>query len=355
MRDVGDSVQTEAGVNREVLGPGAIVLAAYRPPSDLFSVQLRSIQAQSVTDFVCIISADGEAGEVAQLVSDAVDGDPRFKVIGFDDRLGFYGNFERALKAVPLHVRWIALSDQDDRWYPEKLERLVPHLERYSLVSGQSRVVALPGERVVSENTGRQNIDPEFYVIENQFTGGSTVFRRDVLERAIPFPRLATASEFHDHWLAVCAASLDGSRVVDIVVQDYVQHGGNVIGEGEEGLSLRRSLSNMRRLSQKFEGSQTVGSWIRTVYNVGVGWREVMTQTLEARAPESAVAQRLAGLYGPGRSVIGAMATVGRGVVSGAISVRAGLEYSAGLVLGAVCPSVRGGARQARRWQRSAQ
>jgi len=35
----------------------------------------------------------------------------------------------------------------------------------------------------------------------------------------------------HDHWLAVCAAALGEVRVIDEVLQDYVQHDGNVLGE----------------------------------------------------------------------------------------------------------------------------
>ena len=45
-------------------------------------------------------------------------------------KLGFYGNFERALSLVPANAELIALADQDDEWYPEKLEVLATRLER---------------------------------------------------------------------------------------------------------------------------------------------------------------------------------------------------------------------------------
>ena len=64
-----------------------------------------------------------------RLVAEIVGDDPRFEVIGWDDNLGFYLNFERLLLAVPDDAAWVALSDQDDRWYPDKLERLVPLLD----------------------------------------------------------------------------------------------------------------------------------------------------------------------------------------------------------------------------------
>ena len=106
-----------------------VVLAAYRPDPELFAIQLRSIRDQTRRDFRCLIGADGGQEEVRALVAEIVGDDPRFEVIGWDDNLGFYLNFERLLMAVPPDAAWVALSDQDDRWYPDKLERLVPLLD----------------------------------------------------------------------------------------------------------------------------------------------------------------------------------------------------------------------------------
>ncbi|MDQ4490980.1 glycosyltransferase [Sinomonas sp. ASV486] len=317
----------------ESLGHGAIVLAAYRPPADLFRVQLASIQNQTIRDFDCLITADGGAADVEALVRDAVGDDARFRVIGYDNRLGFYANFERGLAAVPPTARWVALSDQDDRWYPAKLERLLPTLADRSLVSGQSRVVAQPGERVVSQSTRRKSLEPRYFVLENQFTGGSTVLRRDVLDLALPFPQSDSASQFHDHWLAVCAAAQAGAEVLDVVVQDYIQHGANVIGEGEKSFSPIRSLRNALRLTYKAERGGGPRAIAATVYDVGVGWREVMAAELARRVPESAVSAELSVLFGPSRHVMMALRTLLIGVVGRKITPRATLEYAAGLAL----------------------
>ena len=318
------------------VGPGAIVLAAYRPPAELFAVQLASIQNQTVTDFVCLVTADGDAARVAEMVRDAVGDDERFRVLGYDERLGFYANFERGLAAVPETARWVALSDQDDRWYPDKLERLLPALAGCSLVSGQSRVVAQPGERVVSASTGRKGIEPRYFVFENQFTGGSTVLRREVLDLALPFPRFASASQFHDHWLAVCAAAQSGAEVLDAVVQDYIQHGDNVIGEGEKSFSPLRSVRNTLRLTQKSDQGHGIRAIAATVYGVGVGWREAMAGELARRLPGSPVASELAGLFGPSRRTPATLRALMKGIATRRITLRAALEYTAGLALSGV-------------------
>ena len=137
-------------------GHGVVVLAAYRPDPELFAIQLRSIRDQTRRDFRCLIGADGGQEDVRALVAEIVGDDPRFEVIGWDDNLGFYLNFERLLLAVPDDASWVALSDQDDRWYPDKLERLVPLLDESTLATGQARVVAWPGRRGVPRRDHRR-------------------------------------------------------------------------------------------------------------------------------------------------------------------------------------------------------
>ncbi len=314
--------------------PGIIVLAAYDPDPELFARQLRSIQAQTMTAFRCLITSDGAPETTRSRMTAAVGDDTRFEVLGSDERLGFYGNFERGLQAVPHDASWVALSDQDDFWYPEKLQTLIPHLEDVCLVAGQARVVHHPSGDVVAPTTGRRDVAVEEFALDNQYTGGQMVFRPSLLELALPFPRLRTPAEVHDHWLAVCAAFVGGSRIVGDVVQDYVQHGGNVIGESTPGFSPLRSLRNARRIAQRYEGRSDLCGMMGAVYRVGAGWREVMAETLSARIP--AASERLdvvVGLYGRrrrgGRTAMFVIGAARRG----AVSVRSAAEYLAGAAL----------------------
>lgn len=267
---------------------GTIVLAAYKPDPDLFARQLTSLQNQTLTDFDCIISADGEHQAVQQLTSAIVGDDDRFRVVGFDDRLGFYRNFERGLAHVPSDAAWVALSDQDDLWHEHKLETLVPHLRTHTMVSGQARVVEYPSGRVIHSSTGRRTASALDVMAINQFSGAMSVFRREVLDLALPFPGMAVRTEVHDHWLAVCAALLGPTMIVDEALQDYVQHGGNVIGEADaaEGrIRLTAAWSTLTAASRRVTGSATPTALVRTLRDMGFGWRRAMTMTLESRLP----------------------------------------------------------------------
>lgn len=268
--------------------PGAVVLAAYRPDPELFTVQLRSIRDQTLGSFRCLVGADGGRDEVRRLVVAAVGDDPRFEVVGWDDNVGLYLNVERLLGSLPADAAWVALADQDDRWYPEKLERLVPHLDEVALVSGQARVVGWPSGTVLATSTSRHAVVFEDLLLENQVTGAFTVFRRELLDIALPFPRLHTVTQMHDHWLALSAAASGGWLVEHTVVQDYVQHGGNLVGEValHRRWTPRRALARLRTLADTYEGGHSPAQSLRAAHTLAFGWRRLTVETLTTRVDE---------------------------------------------------------------------
>lgn len=271
---------------------GAIALAAYEPDPTLFARQLKSIQDQTLSDFVCVISADGGDDDVRDLVKAAVGDDSRFVVKGYEERLGFYKNFERALRDCPDDADWYAFSDQDDYWHREKLERMVPCLTTSTVVSCQARVVQHPSGAVLKETTDRRNVGFAQNLVTNQFSGALMIFRPEVRVLSLPFPKMNTPSQVHDQWVASCGYMLGSTLVIDDVLQDYVQHGGNVIGEQEaqsNGWSVLQTVRNIRRLALRYEGNTHLKSLNHLIYNVGVGWKVLTLAELKKRiqpAPE---------------------------------------------------------------------
>ena len=51
----------------------------------------------------------------------SIAGDSRFHLHRNRENLGFYHNFEAVLADVPPEAEFVALSDQDDVWHPDKL------------------------------------------------------------------------------------------------------------------------------------------------------------------------------------------------------------------------------------------
>lgn len=210
----------------------AICMATHQPPLDLFAAQVASIKAQTHSNWICIVSDDASSEVVAARMAPLLD-DPRFVFLQNRDRLDFYGNFERALRAVPADADLVALSDQDDRWHADKLATLIDALDADAqLAYADVRIVDAEGAPR-SETfwvTRRNNYTSlPSLMAANTVMGAASLFRASLLAQILPFPdRLGAA--YHDHWIGLNALVKGAIRYVDRPLHDYVQHGGNVIG-----------------------------------------------------------------------------------------------------------------------------
>jgi glycosyltransferase involved in cell wall biosynthesis len=212
-------------------------MATHEPRIDLFERQVASIAAQTERSFVCVVSDDASSDAAYGEIERVCAGDPRFEVSRSERRLGFYRNFERALSLVPREVEHVALSDQDDVWYPDKLATLAEALWEpdVQLAYGDMRIVMEDGTPVApSYWTDRRNNCTNLgsLLLVNTVTGAASLFRRRLLDVALPFPNVG-APCYHDHWLACVALSSGRIAFVPRPLHDYVQHGSNVVGRHE--------------------------------------------------------------------------------------------------------------------------
>ena len=107
-----------------------IALAAYRPHPEYFLKQLETIQSQTFREWVCVITFDSEMDIFKNDLRFApYFNDSRFHWFQNEVRLGYLANFESALRRCLSHsVRAVAFCDQDDAWYPEKIQSLYERL-----------------------------------------------------------------------------------------------------------------------------------------------------------------------------------------------------------------------------------
>jgi glycosyltransferase involved in cell wall biosynthesis len=229
----------------------AVCMATYDPPMDLFRRQLQSIREQTHGNWVCLISDDCSDPQRFAAIEAAVEGDPRFVVSRSPARIGFYRNFERALSMVPAAARYVAMADQDDRWYPDKLERLLASIGGAPLVYSDARIVDRGGEVMAGtywERRRNNHSDLLSLLVANAVTGAASLFPRDLLSYALPFPP-AQFAHFHDHWIALTALALGDIAFIDQPLYDYVQHGEASLGHAAANrmTALRDRLGSLRR------------------------------------------------------------------------------------------------------------
>ena len=210
----------------------AVCMATYEPPAELFERQLQSLRDQTRTDWICVISDDRSSDEAFARIERLTEADPRFIVSRAPERAGVYANFARALASVPPDATYVALCDQDDRWYPEKLETLIAELGDARMVFSDMRLTRADGSVVAETYWTRRRPNHDNFgslLLGNSVTGAAALFRRELLDEALPLPP-RTGNLYHDHWLALVAAARGPIAYVDRPLYDYVQHGEAAIG-----------------------------------------------------------------------------------------------------------------------------
>ena len=236
----------------------AICMATHNPPLDLLERQLGSIRAQTHRRWVCLISDDGSEPERFAALQRAVAGDDRFLVSRSPGRLGFYRNFERALALAPAAADYVALSDQDDRWHPDKLSALLAAIGDARLVYSDCRVVDRDGA-IVSDTywsaRSHNHADMLSLLVANSVSGAATLVRRDLLDDALPFPP-GQFAHYHDHWLALVARALGEIRFVDRPLYDYVQHGHAALGH-----AAANQMPSLRSRLRRRDPRERVRMW----------------------------------------------------------------------------------------------
>lgn len=225
--------------------------------------QVRSILTQSVAPTELVVADDGSTdatldvvrathaehgGAVVLRILDSPTSTDRAVPLGGTVPLGVAENFARALAACSGEL--IALSDQDDVWHPNRLERAVASFERRPellLQHSDAELVAGDGtplgvgllQALWVSDAERREIAAgrafEANLRRNLVTGATVMFRASLLDRALPVP----ASWVHDEWLAIIAAALGDVELLDERLIDYRQHGGNQIGATRPTLRYR--------------------------------------------------------------------------------------------------------------------
>lgn len=143
-----------------------------------------------------------------------------------DVNLGFTKNFEKAMTKCTGDV--IFLSDQDDSWFPDKIEFVTQtffeHPEKLLVVHDGKLV----DDRLISHGaTKLKQVAAAYGSPDSIVTGALTAVRKELLALALPVP---DGLKGHDVWLHNIAGLLNARCVIDKELQLIVRHGSNTSG-----------------------------------------------------------------------------------------------------------------------------
>lgn len=207
------------------------------------SEQLQSIATQTVLPDELIICDDHSTDATVGYINRFAEAAPfPVRIYCNDVSLGVIHNFEKAISLCM--GDYIALSDQDDVWLPDKIEKSMALMksEEAKHAEGNTPILVHTDLKVVNENLDIMSSSlmhlQKFHnensqqalrtlLVQNYVTGCTVVINRKLKEIATPFPINII---MHDWWLALFAASEGEIAFLDESTILYRQHGANAVG-----------------------------------------------------------------------------------------------------------------------------
>lgn len=230
-----------------------VLLATYNGEKYL-EEQIESILNQTYKNIQLIISDDCSTDGTRDILK-KYEQDERVKIFYQEKNLGYIKNFEFLLKNVESNL--YMLSDQDDIWKKEKIDKSVEKLEKENLdlVFGDLEVVDgnlntiyesfdkyMKLDRKINKCIGNYKLQ----YLYNCMTGCTILSKKELLDKILPLP---TKSKYmvHDYWIGLMVALNGKVGYIKEPLIRYRQHGNNQIGTGKETYKYKK-LENVRNL-----------------------------------------------------------------------------------------------------------
>jgi glycosyltransferase involved in cell wall biosynthesis len=250
-----DSAAQSVGTNSAKKPTISIAMCTYNGDRFLRE-QLESFLNQTRLPDHLVVYDDGSSDGTRLRLKEFAQTSPFPVDVRFNARtLGITRNFEQALLACT--GDFIALSDQDNRWHPRKLQSLSELLEANSqagFVCSNAELIDDRGQslhrtlwdvqKVDAETLSRKSADHrrDYLVQSNCLNGATMLLRREHLWNWLtPIP----TTWLHDHWLGVLCEILNctGCTTPDLLTQ-YRLHAGQIIGiENRKWFRPRRTAA----------------------------------------------------------------------------------------------------------------
>jgi len=201
----------------------SIAMATYNGES-FIGEQLQSFIDQSRQPDEVIITDDCSTDDTEAIVREFENISPfEIKFYKNNMNLGYCGNFNNALMKSTGDL--VLLSDQDDVWFPEKIEHIMRLVECHPnalLIMNNAELTDRELNTVGLTKIGQ--INSAGLPISSFVMGCCCAIKRDLLDICLP---IVSGYKAHDNWLIHFAEGLDGKIIDETVLQYYRRHDSN--------------------------------------------------------------------------------------------------------------------------------
>jgi glycosyltransferase involved in cell wall biosynthesis len=205
--------------------------------------QLKSIETQTRPPDELVICDDCSTDNTAADIREFAAHVP-FRVNSYfnRERRGTTKNFENAISRCQSEI--IVLSDQDDVWHPDKLNRLAKILvnERFGAVFSDAELIDETSRLLEKSLWSSYRVTPRHQekfenghglaalLNRDTVTGATMAFRSSFRQLILPIP----PEQLHDLWIAMLIAAVSHIAPIREMLVRYRQHGEQQIGPGKE-------------------------------------------------------------------------------------------------------------------------
>lgn len=238
----------------------SIAMATYSGAQYL-QEQLDSIKDQTKLPDELVITDDCSTDRTEEIVLEFAKTAP-FKVIFSrnSQNLGYCGNFNAALMKTSGDL--VFLSDQDDVWFPEKIEHMVAVANKNpEMMIVMNDAAITDGDLNDTGLTKIGQIQAAGFGLSYFAMGCCCAVRRELLNICLPIDKGYKA---HDVWLLAFAKGLDARAIEQKLLQYYRRHGKNesqIPVNGTTRVSRLDSIAYaIRNISDKNKGKKFIVS-----------------------------------------------------------------------------------------------
>lgn len=210
--------------------------------------QLDSILKQTYSPIELIIVDDNSRDGTRDLLIPYQKKHNNIHVYFNETNLGYNKNFEKAISYCK--GEFISISDQDDIWLPDKIEKLANAIgENWVIVSDSLYIDSDDRllDKTLLDNFSFQNTYKSI-LLENFVTGHTSLLSRKILEYIFPIP----AKGFYDWWIGFIAIYHNKLVYLDQKLTYYRIHSNSVIQQAladkVKKINPRGTLSTQLRI-----------------------------------------------------------------------------------------------------------
>ena len=225
------------------------VALAYYNGKQYIEKQLASILSQLGPEDEVVLSVDSDSDGSEELLRRLEERDSRIRLIRGPAR-GVVRNFEHAIRACRGEI--IFLSDQDDIWREDKVEKVMKAFEDLGVD------VVLHNAELIDENDqvrcGATMFDYRQTgtgilknLLKNSYVGCCMAFRSRIREVILPIPG---EMYMHDYWIGTAGEKLGGTGILKECLIRYRRHENNVteMKHGSVAFMIKKRIGILRCL-----------------------------------------------------------------------------------------------------------